>query len=388
MHKVFIIFCCFVSCCVFAQESLSIDSKTELKNLDRRDIVFGQSSALSGPAKHLGINMRAGILAAFQEANKTGGVHGRLLKLKSLDDMYEPEQAVKNTRLLIKEDQVFAFIGGVGTPTSKAVLPIIEEAGIPYIGPFTGAEFLRKKHHHVINVRASYYQEAQSIVDRLVEDLNIKRVSVLYQDDSYGRAGLDGIQGALRKKKMSIVSQGSYLRNTTAVKTALLEIKLGRPQALVIVGSYLPAAEFIKLARSINFKPFFICLSFVGTEALRQELKDLNQLVVVTQVVPAPADTRLALVKNYQKAVKTNFNFVSLEAYLVGRFTVQVLREMSSDLNRKDFVKVIKDRKKFLVDRFPLEYGIEDNQGSDKVFFTVIRRGSLFPIANLKRVFK
>ena len=152
-------------------------------------ILFGQSAAFSGPAGELGKSMRAGILAAFKEVNDRGSVDGRRLELRSLDDAYEPEAAILNTRRLIKEG-VFALIGAVGTPTSRAVVPIAQVQGIPYMAPMTGAEYLRDKvHQTVINLRASYYQEAEEMVERLTVDLGIKRIAVLYQDDSFGRTG-------------------------------------------------------------------------------------------------------------------------------------------------------------------------------------------------------
>ena len=288
----------------------------------QNSILFGQSSALSGNAQHLGTNMKKGILSAFNEVNQKGGVHGRKLKLISLDDAYEPEKAIKNTRQLIHKHKVFALIGSVGTPTSRAVMPIISEESIPYIGPFTGAEFLRDKNQtNVINIRASYKQEIQYIVRQLTEKLNIQRISILYQDDSYGRIGLQSLKTALKRKNMSIVSQGTYLRNTIAVKTALLEIMAQNPSAVVIVGAYLPTARFIELADSLNFKPLFICLSFVGTTALSLELKNSSTAVAVTQVVPS---FPRPLTARYQK----DFNFVSLEGYFVGRLTIEVLRQL------------------------------------------------------------
>ena len=318
--KLFIIFIIFL---------LSIQV-IEAKSTSKKDVItFGQSAALSGDAEYLGTNMRTGILAAFNEVNNTGGVHGYQLKLISMDDMYEPEKAIKNTRALVEEDQVFALIGAVGTPTSKAVLPLISELSVPYIGPFTGAEFLRTTKKSVINIRASYYQEAEVIVERLLKDLNTKRISVLYQDDSYGRAGLKGVTLALKKKNKKIVSQGRYPRNTTAVKVALLEIMSANPEAVVIVGAYLPVAKFVKLAESVNFNPVFICLSFVGTSALQQQLTrqgGSKNSIVVTQVVPFPFNTSHPLVASYQKAVKKDFNFVSLEGYLTGRFTIEALK--------------------------------------------------------------
>src|SRR5207344_3535934 len=102
-------------------------------------ILFGQVAALNGPAQALGQGMR--ILAAFEEANRAGGINGRKLELKSIDDGYEPEKTIEATNRAIKEDKVFALVGAVGTPTSKAGQPIATAAKVPFIGPFTGAEF-------------------------------------------------------------------------------------------------------------------------------------------------------------------------------------------------------------------------------------------------------
>ena len=377
--KLFIIFTVF-----FSGHLVHAKSDAEQKT-----ITFGQSAALSGPAKYLGTNMRIGILAAFEEINHIGGVQGHRLKLTSMDDMYEPEKAIKNTRLLVEKENIFALIGAVGTPTSKAVLPLVSELSVPYIGPFTGAEFLRTTKSPVINIRASYYQEAEVIVERLLQDLKTQRISVLYQDDSYGRAGLKGLTLALKKKNKKIVSQGKYSRNTTAVKVALLEIMSRNPEAVVIVGTYLPVAKFVKLAESINFNPVFICLSFVGTSALQEQLKKeggSKNPIVVTQVVPFPFDTDHPLVVSYQKAVKKDFNFVSLEGYLIGRFTIEVLKRMQPPFKPERFMNAVKKIKKVSIDKFTLEYGPKDNQGSNQVFFTLIKDGKLFSVFNLREV--
>ena len=332
--------------------------------------------------------MRSGILAAFNEINKNGGIHGRKLKLVSLDDSYEPELAVKNTRMLIEKHKVFSLIGGVGTPTSKAVIPIVSETSIPYIGPFTGAEFLRdsKKNKYVLNIRASYYQEINYIVDKLINDLGVERISILYQDDSFGRAGLDGLQIALKKRNKSIASKGVYLRNTKAVKIALLEILSGNPEAVIIVGAYGPAARFINLAESIGFKPIFSSLSFVGTNALWSAVKNKKSPVVITQVVPYPFNTNSSVVKSYQKAIKKDFNFVSLEGYLVGRLTGLILQKMGKNPTRSGFLKYVVENKTFSIDDFPLKYGINDNQGSDKIFLTYIASKQLLPITSLREL--
>ena len=268
-------------------------------------IVFGKSAAFDGPAAALGLGMREGILASFNEANATGGVNGRKLELVSYDDGYEPEKAIANTKRLIDENGVFALVGEVGTPTSNAVQPIATEAGVPFIGPFTGAAFLRNPSlGNVINVRGSYDQETEAWIEHLTTDLGVSRIAILYQDDTFGRAGLSGVSKALEKRGMKLVAEGTYERNTTAVKTALLAIRKADPEAVVMVGAYKPCAEFIKLAHRLKLNAVFVNISFVGANALAKELGEDGKGVVVTQVVPFPGDTSLPLVARVPKGAQ------------------------------------------------------------------------------------
>ncbi len=269
-------------------------------------IVFGQAAPFEGPASALGLGMREGISAAFAEVNAKGGVKGRKLELKIRDDGYEPTKSIEATKALLTQDNVFALVGPVGTPTSAATQPIAAEGGVPFIGPFTGAEFLRNPHKpNVVNVRASYFQETEEMVERLTKDLKVERIAIFFQDDAYGRAGLAGVNKAMEKRKMTLVAEGTYERNTTAVKSALLEIKKADPQAVIMVGAYKPCAEFIKLARQIKLEATFVNISFVGSDALAAELGEQGAGVVVTQVVPFPQDKGVKLVADYQAALKT-----------------------------------------------------------------------------------
>jgi len=353
-------------------------------------ILFGQSAAFAGPARALGIGMREGILAAFQEANAEGGIHGRRLELVSYDDGYEPDRAISNTKKLIEQDRVFALIGEVGTPTSKAVQPIASANGVPFIGPFTGAEFLRNPHKPtVVNVRASYFQETEAMVHHLTKDLGFARIAILYQDDSYGRAGLAGVERALARRGMELVAEGTYMRNTTAVKRAVLAVRNSDPEAVIMIGAYEPCAEFIKVAKRIGVDSLFLNVSFVGSKALATELGEFGQGVIVTQVVPFPENTDLPLVARYQKALK-KFNpvaepgFVSLEGYMVGRLVVQALESMDEPITRKSLISTIVDKGTFDLGGVELEYGPADNQGMDQVFLTVIQSdGSFKPVASL-----
>ena len=342
-------------------------------------ITFGQAAVLEGPASALGQGMRAGILAAFDEVNARGGVHGRKLKLVSRDDGYEPDRAIAETKKLIDEDKVFALIGPVGTPTSAAAQPIATAAHVPFIGPFTGAGFLRNpKLENVINVRASYGAETEAWIKHLTEDLKVNKIAIFYQDDAFGRAGLDGVKAAMGKRGMELAAEATFERNTVAVKTALLTLKRAEPEAVVMVGPYKPCAEFIRLARKLGFNPVFVNISFVGASALAKDLGPDGKGVVVSQVVPFPWDTSLKVVADYQAAIKGAPDFVSLEGYLVGRLTIAALEKMGAAPTRDGLIKAIKDTGKFDIGGLAMTFGPSKNQGLDQVFLTVIQADGSF----------
>ncbi len=353
-------------------------------------ILFGQSAAFSGPAQELGISMRLGIQAAFHEVNRAGGVHGRRLELASLDDVYEPEAAVANTLALIREEKVFALIGAVGTPTSRASVPVAAEAGVPYIAPFTGAAFLRDaRWSNVINLRASYNQETEEMVARLTDDMGIKRIAVLYQDDSFGRAGYRGARNALDRRKMTPVAIGLYPRNTLAVKMALLDVSDGDPEAVILIGAYKPLATFISWAQFSGLHAVFMNISFVGSNALAQELGSGGAGVFVTQVVPFPTDRSLPIVVEYHRALSAYASgsvpgFISFEGYLAGRLAIAGLKSCGREVSRTHFLDGFSQAGMVNLGGFRLRFGKEDNQGSDAVFLTVIGRdGRYRPISSL-----
>ena len=362
-------------------------------------ILFGQSAAFSGPAQELGINMRLGIEAAFAEANRRGGVHGRQLLLTTLDDKYEPEDAATNTRILIKDEGVFALIGEVGTPTSRSATPVAADAGVPFIAPFTGAAFLRDPGMgNIINMRASYNQETEEMVERFTKDLGFERIAVLYQDDSFGRAGYNGALAALKRRGMEPVSVGLYPRNTTAVKTALLDLSEGRPQGVIMVGAYEPIGSFILWARQTKLlEAEFITISFVGSNALANMLGAEGEGVYVTQVVPFPFPSQeqdgesLPVVASYLAALSEYDpgaapGFVSFEGYLAGRLAIAGLERCGQNVSRACFLDSLLNGGRFDIDGFPMNYsGSGDNQGSDTVFLTVIGAdGKHHPIRTLR----
>ena len=253
-----------------------------------REIVIGQFAAISGPAAQLGLRMQLGMQTYFNAVNAQGGINGRSIKLVTRDDGYEPEKAAAAVKALIREDKVFALAGSVGTPTGLAALPILSEEQVPLVGMFTGAQALREPfNRHVFHVRASYYDETERIVQHLTT-LGIKKIAVFYQNDAYGKAGLEGVTRALGKRQLKPVSTATVERNTVEVAASMETLLKSEPEAIVQIGAYKACAALIKQARAKGYGGQFFNVSFVGSRALADELGDVGQGVVISQVVPFP----------------------------------------------------------------------------------------------------
>ncbi|MDN4985186.1 MULTISPECIES: ABC transporter substrate-binding protein [unclassified Bradyrhizobium] len=347
-------------------------------------ILFGQAAALEGPSSALGQRLRYGIVAAFTEINAKGGIHGRKLQLISRDDGYDPDRSVAQTLRLIDDDKVFALIGAVGTPTAMATIPITSARDIPFIGPFSGAKFLRDLElANVVNIRASYGAETETLIKHLVEDRHFTRIGIFYQDDSFGRDGLTGVKNALARRGLELAAEGTFERNTRAVGAAWRTIKRAEPEAIVMVGTYGPSAEFIKLAHRSGVYPTFANISFVGATALAKELGPDGEGVVVAQVVPFPWDRSIRLVADYQ-AAQSAFDptlapdFVSLEGYLSGRLAAAALEKTGPDPTRAGLLRTINEVGRFDISGSIVTVGVRAMETPPKVFLTVIRKDGTF----------
>ena len=341
-------------------------------------ILFGQSAAFSGPTGLLGTDYRAGVLAAFAEANARGGVHGRRLDLLSLDDGYEPEEAINNTHRLLDEERVFALIAYVGSPTARATVPIAAAQDVPFVAPLTGAAFLRDEQWtNVVNLRASYAQEMAEIVERLVLDLGIVRIGVLYQDDSFGLAGLTGVEDALAKRGLATVARAVYPRNTSAIKTGVLELREADPQAVLLIGAYSPVATAVAWSRHLGMDAVFATTSFVGGNALIDRLRSFGQFgLYVTQVIPSPTYDSLAA-RQYRRAMAAHSSgvkpgFVSFEGYLAGRLAIEGLERSGQAVDRVVFLENLLDGEPFNLGGVRLSFSARRNQGSDRVYVNLI----------------
>ena len=345
-------------------------------------ILIGQSAAFSGPASELGNEMRAGALAYLQQVNAAGGVNGRKIELRSLDDGYESDRAAANTRKLI-DDGVFLLFGYVGTPTSNASKPIFTAAKVPFVGPFTGAESLRNPlNRYIFNIRASYFDETEKIVGQLAGQ-TLTRIAVFYQNDDYGKAGLAGVERAMQKRNMKIVATGTVERNTTDVAAAVAAISKADPQGVIMISAYKSCAAFIKAMRAAGQNPQFMNVSFVGSKALAHETGPAGRGVGISQVVPFPWSLSARVVKDYQQALsastgKQNYSFTSLEGYIAAKVLVEGLRRAGKDLTREKFIAAMEDIREFDAGGYTVSFSPTDHNGSKFVELTVIGKDEGF----------
>ncbi len=352
------------------------------------EILIGSSLALGGHAGYLGTQMIQGAMTYLLYVNQQGGVHGRNIRLVVMDDGYNPSQCLYNTQQLILEKKVFALFCYVGTPTTVRIIPLINEAGIPLVGMFTGAQRLRQPSNpFLINIRASYYQETQAAVDLIVQKKGLTRVAVFYQYDEYGFDGLRGTEIALKQHNLVPVAKGSYIRGTLDVESGLAQIVQSDAQAVVMIGTYDSCARFIQLAHQREFTPLFHNVSFVGSKELARRLGPDGEGVIVTQVVPPPsinpAEEDLPGVYEYIRLLNqyypdTRPSFVGLEGYINAKILVEGLERAGRNLTRQSFIQAITSLSDFdLGIKNRLSFGPKDNQGLDQVYYTVIRNGHL-----------
>ena len=344
-----------------------------------KTIVLGQSAAFSGPSAELGQQYHLGAKLHFDRVNASGGIEGRKIELLKLDDGYEPERCVANTRQFFN-DGVFALFGYVGTPTTTAALPLATEAKLPLFAPLTGAQSLREPYNRqVVHIRASYQDETAAIV-RQTSAVGIKRLAVFHQNDGYGQAGLSGVRQALASLQLEPVAVGTVERNSTDVATALETILAAKPEAIVQIGTYKACAVFIRLARRAGFMGTFYNVSFVGTQALMDELGAMAAGVAVSQVMPFPYAPVTPLSGEYLSAIRAENargqspSYTSMEGFVAARAFTEALRRAGKTPTRDGLLTAVQGMTALNLGGFTLSYGAGKNVGSQFVELTLLTK--------------
>jgi branched-chain amino acid transport system substrate-binding protein len=340
-------------------------------------IVLGQSAAFSGPASALGEQFRKGAQLLFDQVNARGGIAGRSIELQSLDDGYEPDRCSANTRKLI-DSGVSALFGYIGTPTSIAALPMATQARVPFFAPFTGAEALRTPfNRYAFHVRASYFNETAEIVKQLTA-VGLRKIAVFHQNDSYGKAGLDGVTRALQPLGLAPAALGTVERNTVAVDAAVEAIMAGKPDAIVQISAYKSCAAFIRAARLAGFSGGFYNVSFVGTQALAHELGPDGRGVVVSQVMPFPFAATTAVSGDFLAAGKAALGdkfepgYSSMEGYVAARTLVEGLRRSGGKPGPDSLIAGLESLHEFNLGGFTVDFGPQKHTGSRFVDMTIL----------------
>ncbi|SDO89007.1 ABC-type branched-chain amino acid transport system, substrate-binding protein [Rhodoferax sp. OV413] len=340
-------------------------------------ILIGQSAALTGPAAQLGLQFAQGAKLYFDQVNAQGGVERRQIELRSLDDGYEPERCIENTRKLLADDTL-ALFGYIGTPTSLAALPLATQAKTAFVAPFTGAMALRTPfNRYAFHVRASYQDETALIVKQLTQ-LGLDRIAVFYQNDAYGKAGLDGVNLALSALGRKPVALATVERNSVDVAAAVQTLRAAEPHAIVQISAYKSCAAFIRAARKAGFGGQFFNVSFVGTQALADELGKDAAGVVVSQVMPSPYSPTSAIAREFTAAVKTaggdaRANFSSMEGYLSAKVLVEGLkRAAGKGLTREAVVAGLEALGSQNYGGFTVTFSATDHVGSSFVNLSML----------------
>lgn len=350
---------------------------TQLARAQSSRIVLGQSAAFSGPAAQLGIQFHAGARLWFDQLNARGGIAGRSVEIRTLDDGYEPDRCAQNTQQLISDD-VFALFGYIGTPTSLAALPLVRQSQIPFIAPFTGAMGLREPFvKNVFHLRASYNDETALIVRQLT-NLGLKKIAVFYQNDSYGKAGLDGSVLALGKIGLKPVAQATVERNTVDVAQSVKTILAAAPDAVIQISAYKSCAAFIRAARKAGYGGTFYNVSFVGTQALADELGKDGAGVVVSQVVPSPTSPVRPISREFLSAIKkggdkVQANYSSLEGYMAARlFSEGLAREAGRSVSRDSLIRGLESLGRSQLGGFAIQLSADQHVASSFVELSML----------------
>jgi ABC-type branched-subunit amino acid transport system substrate-binding protein len=373
---------------ILSQSPYEGSSKPSLESSTPSTLVFGMSAALSGTQRELGIQMRQGVLAAFERSNRQGGVRGHHLRLVSLDDSLEPQMTITNIRRLLEEEKPIAIIGNTGTSTSVVAIPMIERFGIPFIAPLTGAASIRSDKspsRYVIHYRPSYLDEIKIIFKELVEKGNLAPCDVAFFAESSVMGGddlvlVDEYIESLHDHGGVVIGFSAAGGGVSSVENALADILVQRmnPRLIIMAGTYPVCARFIRLAHQNKINPLFICLSSVGTIPLIHELNGEEQGVVVTQVVPN-IYSQTSLVQEYQKDLDEFLpgvepTFLSLEGYLAARITLKALEGVESPITSEGLIGSLELMGDFdLGTSTTLCLTPEDHQASDEVWVTVLK---------------
>jgi len=339
-------------------------------------ITLGQSAPFTGPIGNYGMQLKDGANVYFEYVNKNGGIFGRKISVISLDDGYEEEKAVANTKTLIEGNKVFALFNYYGTASTTAAMKVFSAAKVPLFGTISGASALRTPvNRYMFNLRASYNDETAAIVTQLTS-LGMKNIAVFYQNDGFGKAGLDGVTAALKLRGLTPSAVGIVERNSQDVSKAVAEISKADPQAVVMVTLYKPTAEFVRQMKAAKLHPQFVTLSPVSTDLLAKELGDDSRGIGVTQVMPYPWTSANGLAHEYNQLAKEysklGISYYGIEGFAAAKVMVEALRKAGKDPTREKLITAFESINNHDLGGIQISFSPTNHSGSKFTELTVI----------------
>jgi ABC-type branched-subunit amino acid transport system substrate-binding protein len=352
------------------------------QGVTKTTILIGQSGPMTGSNKEFGTDIRDGVLACFNKVNAAGGIHGRKLELITLDDANDAKRSGENGRILIEQRGVLALFGYASATLSMPALPFVDKNKVPFVGPFTGAEPMRAFRPNVFNIRASYSDELEKIVD-FYTSTGMKKFSIIHYDDAIGKENLGAVQAALTKRGLKPASIGTLKRNQTDLGSAVADVIKATPDVVIATTLYATTASFIKQAKKAGSGAQFASTSFVGASALAESLGAEGTGVVVAQVVPPYSRASIPVVKEYQAAIekqlgKKDFSFTSLEAYIGAKVLVEAIRRAGANPTRESVLKALNNTQNLDIGGFVVDFSPTNHNGSKFVELTAISRAGRF----------
>lgn len=313
----------------FVRSALAPDA-----GLSAKAITIGCSAAMTGPLAGFGTDIKQGAEAAMAHINAHGGIQGRTLQLHMVDDGYVPQRTTENVKQMLSQGTAFALLSCVGTPNNTAILPLVEEAGVPYVAPLTGASSLRKSARNVFHVRASYTDEVHRLIQRLA-GMGLKGIGVVHLDNGYGREMLEDATRALADQGMKPALQVAVATDGKNVADVVAKVAAARPSAVLLATA---GTVSVDLVRGLKKNVPGVLLTGLSVTLPSDSLKQLGEDgsgIALTMVMPDPNRAKLQVVRDYQAAMRARgqqeFSLGSLEAYVNTRVLAEGLERAGRD---------------------------------------------------------
>ena len=338
-----------------------------------------QTTALTGPLGDLGSALHQGAMAAFQAINARGGVHGRQIKLETLDDAYEVPKAMLNLEQFLNDPDCFALFNCFGTPMVEEMMPRLKDGNMPFFTPLTGGQVSRVAGaRYAFNIRASYADEAEKLVQHLAT-IGIKRIGIVYQNNTFGREVFTGAEQAMQRAKLPDAVSTTVESNASDAAKAAALLADANPEAVLVGLAGKPGLELIKHFRKLRRGVSLYALSVLGVPSNIKALGADAMGMAISQVVPLPTNSTTGVARDFVRALKNldakaEPSHMGLEGYINARTFAEILQRAGKGATRSAFIDASWGLKKWDLGGFEIHATTPDRSTSRFVELTVVGR--------------